>query len=248
LQNLRNSLRFSNLIGRGMPERIRSVGFAFLGLTAAAGLAVVAVFAQMGFPLLSPSPLPDGPSEPSSVSKAVPVRQGSATADPLTRSRVAAAAPGVSGGPGRNGAGRGDRIARIDGSAAPISDAPDGSEPITTSPPTTAPTPPPEPTPTTVTTTGSTPPPDGVPVSSPGTDAKPDGSAAVDPEFDESEARPAAVKPSKPSKAKPAKTKPAKESKPEATPAPAASYVPSPAPASAAQGKEEKGKEEKKDK
>ncbi|HEX6984360.1 MAG TPA: hypothetical protein VF170_03235 [Planctomycetaceae bacterium] len=77
---LPRSLRLPSLAGTGLPERMRSTAFAFLGLTAALGLALVAVFAQLNFPLLSPVPLPreapagghvaagvalgDGPSRP----------------------------------------------------------------------------------------------------------------------------------------------------------------------------------------
>jgi len=56
------SIRLSSLAGQGMVERMRSTGFALLGLTAAAGLALVAVFALPGFPLLDPAPLPNEPS------------------------------------------------------------------------------------------------------------------------------------------------------------------------------------------
>ena len=56
---LSGSIRRPSLAGDGLPERMRSTVFAFLGLTAAAGLALVAIFAQLGFPLLSPTPLPE---------------------------------------------------------------------------------------------------------------------------------------------------------------------------------------------
>src|SRR4051812_8110296 len=62
--------RFS-FAGDGLPERMRSTAFAFLGLTAAAGLALVAIFAQLSFPLLSPAPLPSEPMADGAVSKAV---------------------------------------------------------------------------------------------------------------------------------------------------------------------------------
>lgn len=61
----------TKLFGSGFPERMRSTAFAFLGLTAAAGLALVAIFAQLSFPLLSPAPMPSGPAEGSAVSEAV---------------------------------------------------------------------------------------------------------------------------------------------------------------------------------
>jgi len=64
-------LRRFSFAGDGLPERMRSTAFAFLGLTAAAGLALVAIFAQPGFPLLSPAPLPSEPAAESAVAKAV---------------------------------------------------------------------------------------------------------------------------------------------------------------------------------
>jgi hypothetical protein len=56
------ALRIPSFAGNGLPERMRSISFALLGLTAAAGLAMVAIFAQPGFSVLSPAPLPDEPS------------------------------------------------------------------------------------------------------------------------------------------------------------------------------------------
>jgi hypothetical protein len=55
---------------------MRSTTFALLGLTAAAGLTLVALFAQPGGPLLSPAPLPHGPA--SAVAGAEPVEVGDA--------------------------------------------------------------------------------------------------------------------------------------------------------------------------
>jgi hypothetical protein len=72
---VRSSLQ-SKLFGSGFPERMRSAAFAFLGLTAAAGLALVAIFAQLSFPLLSPAPLPSGPAEGNAVSEAVALGHG----------------------------------------------------------------------------------------------------------------------------------------------------------------------------
>jgi hypothetical protein len=64
------SARRPSLAGQGLPERMRSTVVAFMGLTAAGGLTLVAIFAQMSFPLLSPAPLPDGPSQARGVAKA----------------------------------------------------------------------------------------------------------------------------------------------------------------------------------
>jgi hypothetical protein len=69
-------LRRLSFAGNGLPERMRSTAFAFLGLTAAAGLALVAIFAQLSFPLLSPAPLPGGPDEGNAISKAVALDRG----------------------------------------------------------------------------------------------------------------------------------------------------------------------------
>src|SRR5215213_5828438 len=76
--------RFS-FAGDGLPERMRSTAFAFLGLTAAAGLALVAIFAQLSFPLLSPAPLPSEPAAGGAVARAValdPGRQASERPSP----------------------------------------------------------------------------------------------------------------------------------------------------------------------
>jgi hypothetical protein len=67
---LLSALRLPSLAGDGLPERMRSISFALLGLTAAAGLALVALFAQPGSPLLSPAPLPDQPSADQSIAAA----------------------------------------------------------------------------------------------------------------------------------------------------------------------------------
>src|SRR6478752_3071449 len=65
---LLSALRPPSLAGTSLVERMRSTSFALFGLAAAAGLALVAIFAQPGGPLLAPSPLPQEPS--SSIGKA----------------------------------------------------------------------------------------------------------------------------------------------------------------------------------
>ncbi|MGN6586010.1 MAG: hypothetical protein ACTHKT_00875 [Solirubrobacterales bacterium] len=65
-----SSARVSSVAGSGLPERMRSTAFVLLGLTAAAGLALVAIFAQLGFPLLEPAPLPAEPSANESIAAA----------------------------------------------------------------------------------------------------------------------------------------------------------------------------------
>jgi hypothetical protein len=254
--NLRNkliqSIRRPSLAGNGLPERMRSTVVAFLGLTAAAGLALVAIFAQLGFPLLSPAPLPSGPSGPSSVSGAVKVEQGSATIG-LAQAQGAVAVPRAAGGQGGSSdARREDRGADAPGSATPVSDSPSSSSPGASDPVVT-PTPDPAPAPTTTTTTTEstpTPAPAEVPVTSPEAGEKPEKSKAVASKPEKPEATPAATKPAKaeakPAKTKPVKAKPSKASK-EAAPAPEASYAPAPAPVPTETGKD-KEKEEKKGK
>src|SRR3954447_7265800 len=63
-------LRLPSFAGDGLPERMRSTTFALLGLTAAGGLALVAIFAQPSFTLLTPAPLPAEPSLSESIAKA----------------------------------------------------------------------------------------------------------------------------------------------------------------------------------
>jgi hypothetical protein len=253
-----SSFRLGNLIGKGMPERIRSVGFAFLGLTAAAGLALVVLFAQMGFPLLSPVPLPGSP-EPGSVSKAVPLEQGSEMGG-IAAVDGSLAAPSPSGQRGTTGAGTdGKGKPRVDNSADQVSepapgDAPAGSDPVVTPPPPASPPPAPTTTEIPPAPTESSPAPVGSPASSPDTEAKPDKSTAVVSKPEKGgekpakpEAKPAKTKPAKPAKATSAK--PAKPSKSEAAPAPEASYVPAPVSVPAEAGKaKEKEEEDKKSK
>jgi outer membrane biosynthesis protein TonB len=49
---------------------MRTTVFAFMGLMAAGGLALVAIFVQMGFPVISPAPLPSDPSRFNAVAEA----------------------------------------------------------------------------------------------------------------------------------------------------------------------------------
>ena len=74
-----SALHMPSFAGSGLTERMRSTSFALLGLTAAAGLALVAIFAQPGFSLISPAPLPDEPSIGESIGNArkVPLDHGS---------------------------------------------------------------------------------------------------------------------------------------------------------------------------
>src|SRR5689334_5784618 len=78
---LLKSLRLPSVAGAGLPERMRSTAFAFLGLTAALGLALVATFAQLSFPVLAPAPAPSGPPA-GAVSDAVSLRAAPAASVP----------------------------------------------------------------------------------------------------------------------------------------------------------------------
>jgi hypothetical protein len=76
------SVKRPSLAGTGLAERMRSTTFALLGLTAAAGLGLVAIFSQPGWPLLSPDPLPSSPRQGVDVGVPIANPQGPpATAD-----------------------------------------------------------------------------------------------------------------------------------------------------------------------
>lgn len=101
------SLRRPSFAGHGWPERMRTTVFAFMGLTAAGGLALVAIFAQVGFPLLSPAPLPSDPSRSNAVAEAEVVIANHGLGDAVPAARVggdagrpAAGGPAVSDSPG----------------------------------------------------------------------------------------------------------------------------------------------------
>jgi hypothetical protein len=92
---LPSALRLPSFAGNGLPERMRSISFALLGLTAAAGLALVAIFAQLSIPLLEPSPLPLGPAGKQAVAGAqalTPKRSNAAKALAIAQRSVAPAA------------------------------------------------------------------------------------------------------------------------------------------------------------
>jgi hypothetical protein len=72
-QWLARRVKWSSLAGDGWSERVRTTTFALLGLTAAAGLGLVAIFSQQGWPLLSPSPIPSPPTAHQAVHGALAV-------------------------------------------------------------------------------------------------------------------------------------------------------------------------------
>lgn len=258
--NLRNKLRKSirrpSLAGDGLPERMRSTAVAFLGLTAAAGLALVAIFSQLGFPLLTPAPLPSAPAAQGSVGNAVQLGNVSPVAA-IAQARSAPAVSSTAAGPGASRtATHGKRdVGAVDHSAVPVSTPPSTDSPVA-SEPAPAPEATPTPAPVAATVTGEpAPAPVATPVSSPGTGEKPSTSKPVTSKPDVPESEPAepeptpepprhGKKPEKPKPTPPPSPKPPNSGKPEAAPAPEPSYVPAPAPTGdeKAKGKEKKGK------
>jgi hypothetical protein len=92
---LRRSRWLPSFAGKGWPERMRSTAFLFFGMTAAAGLALVAIFAQLNFPSLSPVPVGSGPSQSGGVARAVALdREGALALAPARRSPLASTARG----------------------------------------------------------------------------------------------------------------------------------------------------------
>jgi hypothetical protein len=82
----RPGARFS-LLGDGLLERTRSTTFALLGLTAAVGLALIAVVLQGDWPLIAGSPIPQAPVVRESVGAAAAL---DAPAAPPVAQRAAA--------------------------------------------------------------------------------------------------------------------------------------------------------------
>jgi hypothetical protein len=91
LRQLLSNCSLPSLAGRGLPERLRSTTFALLGLTAASCLALVAVFAQPGWPILSTGPLPSPPRS-GSIGEAAPLTAGGQVEVALAPLRTAPAA------------------------------------------------------------------------------------------------------------------------------------------------------------
>jgi hypothetical protein len=121
------ALSLPSLAGTGLPERMRTTAFAFLGLTAAAGLALVAIFAQVSFHVLTPAPLPNEPVEGSAVAEAVALDHGPAPFVSPARSGVRGA--GV-GGAGAVGAGGSEGSGSAQGEA-PVAPATSGAGAVT---------------------------------------------------------------------------------------------------------------------
>jgi hypothetical protein len=214
--------------GHGLPERMRTTIFAFMGLTAAAGLALVAIFAQLGFPLLSPAPLPAPSSERSAVGEGVPLEQGSGAVGPERVQGAAAASRNADREAQPKSLVRDEGRGGVDGSPVSVS-APDPDGGATAVQP--EKTPAPRPTPVSSPAPVATPAPPAEPASapqavpaSPKPDAKPASSKSS-----KAEVKAAKSKPDKP-EAKTVKTKPAKSGRSEAKPAPEPAYEPAPSP------------------
>jgi outer membrane biosynthesis protein TonB len=159
----------SKLFGKGLPEQMRSTAFVFLGLTAAAALTLVAIFAQLGFPLLSPVPLPTGPAEKGRIGDGVALageRVGSlrravatpAVSEPVARGPEERSEAGEAVVPPASGGGAGDRHSagevatpapspiappKAPPQPPPSADPPDQSPPAASPEPVPAPNPPP---------------------------------------------------------------------------------------------------------
>jgi hypothetical protein len=120
--------RLTSLAGTGLTERMRSITFAVLGLVAAAGLALVAIFALPGWPLLDPAPLPSSPAQTSAVDQGVAVEHGPAGSGQGGGSTLAVgqgtqAVRGASGGavPGKRHGGGGSVNSPVAVNTAPVS-------------------------------------------------------------------------------------------------------------------------------
>ncbi|HEU4704843.1 MAG TPA: hypothetical protein VFS45_03945 [Sphingomicrobium sp.] len=138
---LSGSLRLPSVAGKGLPERMRTTAFAFLGLTAALGLALVAVFAQLSFSVLSPAPAPSGPDR-SAVSEAVSLKRQPVAVALTPRREATGTVDGAVAG-GTRGSGRHAEPA----GAPPPSPEPAGSGGVPAQPVDSAPAPAPSPKP-----------------------------------------------------------------------------------------------------
>jgi hypothetical protein len=89
-----------SVAGAGLTERLRTMAFALLGLTAAAGLGLVALFAQPGWPLRGTGPLPATPGQRGAISGTVALARaggGSGLRAGAVRFVLPAPAPGAGG-------------------------------------------------------------------------------------------------------------------------------------------------------
>jgi hypothetical protein len=137
------SLRLPSFAGRGLPERMRSTAVAFLGLTAASALALVAIFAQLSFPLLSPAPLPDEPE--SRVSNGIALPEERVAQVRQVAERQSAPEP-VTQAIGNSGAGEAAPSPAPEGGSGTGNSAGEGASPT----PTPSPTPPASPVPSAI--------------------------------------------------------------------------------------------------
>jgi hypothetical protein len=123
-KNRNQALRIPSIAGTGLSERMRSTTFALLGLAAAAGLGLVAIFAQPGWPLLSPAPPPTIPAQ-GPVANAVALGHGPKHTAIARRTSATAAGGGV-GASGGAGSVPGSRTHPALGVPTPIPSTPSG--------------------------------------------------------------------------------------------------------------------------
>ena len=121
---MRSSFHIPSFAGTGIAERMRSTSFALLGLTAATGLAMVAILSQPGWPLLSPAPLPSGPAVEQSLGEAVSLQGGSGASVGVGGGAAAPRSERPNGVAGGGGSSPGHR------SADPVEVAPGASLPV----------------------------------------------------------------------------------------------------------------------
>jgi hypothetical protein len=168
--------RRPSLAGTGLPERMRSTTFALLGLTAAAGLGMVAIFSQQGWPLLAPSPLPAVGTGPVAIDDAAIVGHSAPRAGGGRReSASVAGAGGATSAPPAPGIGSSgvNRQAQVHGAKPSAPDAPQPTGPSEPASPAPPPVSAPAPTPVQV-------PPPAPAASPPAPPASPPSSAAAD--------------------------------------------------------------------
>lgn len=176
-RSLRSAVRAS-VLGNGLLERTRSTSLALLGLTAAIGLAMVALALNQGFPLIAGAPIPGLGDGHQAVGEAAAVPTAgtqSGRAIPLR----AAGNLGSADLPGTSKQGRGKTAtvagARAPGSAHLVVSSPTPVSPVGESPPASGATEPvpvaqqPAPVPTSTPAPATEPPAAPVPVSSPST-------------------------------------------------------------------------------
>jgi hypothetical protein len=183
-QRSRRSAARASVLGDGLLERTRSTSLALLGLTAAIGLAMVALALNQGWPLIAGAPIPGIGGSHQAVGDAVVV----ATAGPrgaqptVLQAGSHAGSARLPGAPTRSG-GKGAALAgaRSPGAAHLVVSSPTPVSPVAQSPPSGTPepapvAPPPAPEPASTSATTTEPAVAAVPVSNPGPSSSGSGS------------------------------------------------------------------------